>query len=88
MIGVFVSNGLILDSLVYQVLFVCQIVFYGAALMGILWMQVSVFGFPLYVCVLNAACSLGVIRGILNLQSCQWKKFGRVKLGNVDSLTQ
>lgn len=88
MIGVFVSNSMILDSLVYQVFFVCQIVFYGAALMGRFWMQLPVFGFPLYVCALNAACSLGVIRGILSLQSGQWKKFERAKFGKVDRLTQ
>ncbi len=86
MIGVFVSNCLILDSLVYQVLFVCQIVFYVVALMGWLDIALITFSFPFYVCTLNAACSLGVVKGILNLQSPKWEKMGRATMGNVDVL--
>ncbi len=84
MVGVFISNSLILGSVFYQVTFGGQLIFYLVALGGRLHYAPTIFVGPLYMCVINAACTMGLIRGLFNLQKSQWVKTGRSSVENYD----
>jgi len=86
MMVVAVSNFFLLDIFLYQIFAALQVVFYGLALIGVICTSVIVFIIPLYVCLVNAACFWGIIRGLFNLQVSQWEKVGRGNIKGVKPL--
>jgi poly-beta-1,6-N-acetyl-D-glucosamine synthase len=75
---VFISNALMLESGFYQLLFVLQLCFYGAALLGQLIpgsaRKSAIVGVAHAFCLLNFATLMGFTRFISGRQRVTWKK--------------
>jgi len=77
MIIAFLSNALLLnEGWVFQVIFLMQIVFYGAALLGALFnkleLEIKVFHIPYYFTIMNWMQLLGVIDSLLGKRQVKW----------------
>ncbi len=80
MMGLFISNLLLLSSFLYQITLILQVSFYASA-MGAVFMESlrnkAVFYFPYYFCSLNLAAGIGLKRFILRQQTVNWEKILR-----------
>ena len=77
LIFLIVTNGLLLDSPAYRVIFWLQLAFYGVAIVGwLLEKRTSIpkyFYLPYYFCVVNAASLLGIFRFLTGALSPTWE---------------
>ena len=85
LILVFFANFALLDSgWVYQVIFVAQVAFYLAAMVGYLLenrqIRLKVLFVPYYFCVMNYAVIAGLIRFLKGGQKGAWEKAKRKEL--------
>ena len=66
---------------VYALLLVCQVAFYGSALLGWLFekrqIKVKIFFIPYYFCMMNYAVIAGLNRYFAGKQSAAWEKAKR-----------
>ncbi len=80
MVGLFLSNFLLLSSFFYQITLGLQISFYAFAA-GALFLEPlrnkAVFYFPYYFCSLNLAAGIGIKRYIFSQQTVKWEKISR-----------
>lgn len=76
--SLFVSNALLLDDAIFKVLFLSQILFYIAALVGMLpgprWKRMRTLSIPYAFCVLNYATVIGFFRFLSGQQRIVWKR--------------
>ena len=84
MILAFVLNILIVwqvGGLIYTLLLLCQVAFYGASLLGLIFerrhMKVKIFFIPYYFCMMNYAVIAGISRYLKGSQSAIWEKSKR-----------
>ena len=76
---IFLTNLLLINQgLLYQLLFVHQVVFYGAAILGFLFerkhIRVKLLFIPYYFCMMNFAVYCGFKRYCFGSQSVRWEK--------------
>lgn len=81
LIGVFVSNFYLLGHWFYNVTFIGQIIFYVAALAGLLtdtlgW-RFRIFAIPLYFCVVNTASLLAFFKTLRGQKTVTWETVRR-----------
>ncbi|MBK8046939.1 MAG: glycosyltransferase family 2 protein [Anaerolineales bacterium] len=79
---IFLANaGLMGAGVLYVVLLIGQLLFYGAALAGLmleqLGLRVKLFYIPMYFCVMNCAVYVGALRLLRGKQSAVWEKAQR-----------
>lgn len=73
LLGLFVSNLFLLGSVIYNLAFSIQLLFYFSAFMALFVpKRINLFYFPFYFCVFNAAEFIGFFKGILNRQPVKW----------------
>lgn len=79
---IIILNALLLQvHSIYQVLFICQIIFYSSSFMG--WilerkkLKVKILFVPYYFFIMNYAVFRGIIRYISNQQSVNWERAKR-----------
>ena len=81
MIIAYVSNALLLNDIIYVILFILQSLFYVTALYGVLKKDKtnlpSIIYIPYYFCYMNAAALHGFVRFLSNKQSVSWRKAAR-----------
>jgi cellulose synthase/poly-beta-1,6-N-acetylglucosamine synthase-like glycosyltransferase len=72
------ANMLVLDTLFYRALLLCQILFYFSAVMGYFFekkrIRVRIFKVPLYFCIVNVASAIGLFRFITDGIEATWEK--------------
>jgi cellulose synthase/poly-beta-1,6-N-acetylglucosamine synthase-like glycosyltransferase len=78
---IFILNGIIVysgGSLLYQILFLAQCIFYFSAYMGFYFerknIRIKALFIPFYFCMMNYAVIAGIIRYFRNAQSAAWEK--------------
>lgn len=68
-------------GLIYEILLVCQVLFYGASLLGWIMEQrkvkIKAFFVPYYFCLMNYAVMAGIFRYTFSNQSAVWEKARR-----------
>lgn len=81
LVVLFATNAVLWDSgIVYQVTFVCQILFYFLAAAGTLsvrFRETRIGGISFYFVMSHVAISLGIVKGLLNRQPVTWARTER-----------
>jgi len=84
----FCANMLLLSRPFWQVAFVLQLVFYGAAALGYalprLGRRAGPCRLPFYFVSVNVALGVGLVRGLFGVQKAAWQKTGRGGVGEGD----
>jgi hypothetical protein len=74
MIAAFIANLFLLRSLLYELLFVAQLVFYVLAILGSLTrLRPKALMLPYYFSMINAAVFLGSYHAFTGLRTMRWK---------------
>lgn len=77
LIGIFLTNLMLLSSYIYRITLWCQIVFYSLALIGYLFTKGlrnwKIFALPFYFCLVNIAAMWGIIQFLFGKKTSVWE---------------
>ena len=78
LVTLFIANLLLKNIYPYNFIFILQIIFYGAAFLGLIFEKLRIKGrllsIPYVFCVLNLAALKGFLRFMLGKQKVTWEK--------------